>query len=329
MRKIKFLLMTVFCAIFTLQVTSCSSDDDGSNDGDGGTTGTVATGISVDKTTLSLEEGDTTTLVALVKPLGADGSVTWSSSDSSIATVDSDGVVTAVKKGTANIAASIGAFTSICAVTVTEVAIVLDDTTLEGSNYYVIQLDDASFASISNKVVHDFRPDDTNVNLYIWDATFTAGSSVGTNFYGLDAGWVSLVVANVGWSGAGFSVNTGYGDIDMTALAANPEDYYLHVGVKTGQSNSSFLIIVADGSTEVKVAIGGDFTDSGITYPKYADITRDNKWNSIEIPVTHLNQLGLFYDATFQNKNVMSFLAGGTSGTTFDLDAAFFYKKAQ
>ena len=78
----------------------------------------AVTSVTLDLTTLSLTEGETSTLVATVLPTDAtDKTVTWSSSDSSVATV-SDGTVTAIKEGTATITASAGEKSASCTVTV-------------------------------------------------------------------------------------------------------------------------------------------------------------------------------------------------------------------
>ncbi|WHI58997.1 Ig-like domain-containing protein [Mammaliicoccus lentus] len=62
------------------------------------------TGVKLDKSTLSLEEGATGNLVATVEPSTAtDKTVTFASSDKEIATVDNKGKVTAVKPGSADI----------------------------------------------------------------------------------------------------------------------------------------------------------------------------------------------------------------------------------
>ena len=67
----------------------------------------LATGIALNKTSLSLRETETAQLTATVTPEDAeDRSVTWSSSDNSIATVNAEGVVTAIKEGTATITAT-------------------------------------------------------------------------------------------------------------------------------------------------------------------------------------------------------------------------------
>ena len=83
----------------------------------------AVTGVTIDQTTLSLVIGTSGQLVATVAPAdAADKSVAWTSSNAAVATVDSNGNVTAVAAGTATITVTTtdGAKTSTCAVTVTE-----------------------------------------------------------------------------------------------------------------------------------------------------------------------------------------------------------------
>lgn len=83
--------------------------------------GDSATGVTLDQDTLSMTVGGSdVTLVATVSPSTAQNkSVTWTSSDDSVATV-TDGVVHAVAAGTATITATTvdGSFTDTCTVTV-------------------------------------------------------------------------------------------------------------------------------------------------------------------------------------------------------------------
>ena len=79
------------------------------------------TGVDVSPSTATIEAGGTTTLTATVSPSNAtDKSVSWSTSNSAIATVSS-GVVTGVAAGTARITATTndGSYTDYCDVTVT------------------------------------------------------------------------------------------------------------------------------------------------------------------------------------------------------------------
>ena len=79
------------------------------------------TGITLNKKTVELEKGKTEKLVATVTPQNADGNktVTWSSSNNAVATVEQDGTVTAVSKGNAIITAKTSnGKTATCTVTV-------------------------------------------------------------------------------------------------------------------------------------------------------------------------------------------------------------------
>lgn len=81
----------------------------------------AVTDITLSQTNLSLEKGETATLTATVAPADAtDKTVSWSSSDASVATVSSSGLVTAVKAGKATITATAGGKSAQCVVSVKE-----------------------------------------------------------------------------------------------------------------------------------------------------------------------------------------------------------------
>ena len=130
------------CAIIFTACGNLETPDDGQNteqggknpdDGDepGTTPGTdpdddkgiAVTSLLLDKTSLTLEVGENYTLVVTVSPSNAtDKSVTWSSTNSSVATVSS-GKVTAKSEGTTMIAAEAhNGKTATCIVTVNEPA---------------------------------------------------------------------------------------------------------------------------------------------------------------------------------------------------------------
>lgn len=83
----------------------------------------MVTGIALNKSTTSIIEGGTETLTATLTPANTTYTgVTWTSSDTSVASVDSEGEVTAVSAGTAVITATTerGGYSDTCTVTVTE-----------------------------------------------------------------------------------------------------------------------------------------------------------------------------------------------------------------
>lgn len=178
--KTKKILFLSFAAVAIL-FSSCKTDE-------------PLSGVTLDQATLSVAVGETATLVATNQPKGAAGVVAWSTSDATIATV-ANGVVTGVKKGTANIVATVGTFTATCAVTVTNSTNFT--ASLTGTEYYPIILDGTTAKALGAKIKADFRPDEATKFLYVWDNTYTAGQSTGPNFYGEVEGWVNLAVGSV------------------------------------------------------------------------------------------------------------------------------------
>ncbi len=82
------------------------------------------TSINLPTTTLALEAGKTSQLTAKVSPTNAtDKTVTWSSNNSAVATVDANGLVTAISVGSATITVKTndGGFIATCTVTVSKI----------------------------------------------------------------------------------------------------------------------------------------------------------------------------------------------------------------
>ena len=80
----------------------------------------AVTEVSLDKSEATLTAKDATLAlnVTVLPEDAADKTVTWSTSDENVATVDANGVVTAVANGTATITATAGGFSATCEVTV-------------------------------------------------------------------------------------------------------------------------------------------------------------------------------------------------------------------
>ena len=79
------------------------------------------TGITLDKTSVTLNVGDTHTIKATLTPADTTDEVTYTSSDTKVASVDANGKVTAVAEGTATITVKCGDKTATLTVTVNAV----------------------------------------------------------------------------------------------------------------------------------------------------------------------------------------------------------------
>jgi hypothetical protein len=171
-------------------------------------------------------------------------------------------------------------------------------------------------------------PNDEDHNLYVWDGTYTAGDGsypgVGDHF----DGYLSLVVANVGWSGAGYNIMAGSEGVDVTAWT---DDTHFHLGyMSPGTVCPSVALVVADqdnANTPARIALGESFNDNGTVYTAVAPACTDD-WQGIDLTFAQLKKLcsSFAYNATTGwTGNIMSFLCGGTEGQTIAFDAVYFY----
>lgn len=92
------------------------------------------TGISLNKTNVTLNVGDTLKLTATIKPNDATNkAVTWKSSNTNVVTVSQSGKLTAVGEGTATITVTSkdGSYKATCKVTVIGKEVIVEDTTVK------------------------------------------------------------------------------------------------------------------------------------------------------------------------------------------------------
>lgn len=99
----------------------------------------AVTGINIEKWSVSITVGQSTTIVATVTPEDATNkNVIWASENTDVATVDSQGKVKGIKAGTAKITATTedGGFSSHCSVKVVETGAVFQVDGIWYKNYY-------------------------------------------------------------------------------------------------------------------------------------------------------------------------------------------------
>jgi len=85
-------------------VITCKTNDQGKTATCNVTVTTSVTGVTLNKASLNLETGETSTLISTVNPTNAiNKTLTWSSNNTKVATVDNNGKITAVAGGNATI----------------------------------------------------------------------------------------------------------------------------------------------------------------------------------------------------------------------------------
>ena len=209
--------------------------------------------ISFNKTSVSLKAGETVTLTATVKPDDAtDKTVTWSTSDASVATVN-DGVVTAKKVGTATITAKAGDKSATC-----EITVVSTPVTAVTLNKTSVSLKAGETVTLTATV----KPDDAT------DKTVTWGSS-DESVAKVENGIVTAI-------GKGLSTITAKaGDTSATCMVT------VSVPVENVTLNKTELVL-QKGQEEVLVALVSpdDATDKTIN------------WSSSNVSVVRVDQNG-------------------------------------
>lgn len=214
----------------------------------------VYTAITLDKSSMSFNALNATQqLNATTTPNGGD--VTWSSSDTSIATVSSTGLVTSVGYGNVTITASCGGLTATCAVTIAQSTVtsisanyvqgstvVYDTDTLDS-----LKVDLTVTASWSNGTTSTVASAD-----YTLSGTLTVGTSTITVSYGGKTTSFSVTVTEdepfiYGLANVSTSVTGSYITDTGTIESATSESGYYEEYVDVHQL-SSFLVHITNAS---------------------------------------------------------------------------------
>ena len=150
-------VLTAIALLFAC--TPEENNPSGTDEPEGGNDKIVhVTGISLDRNSATIKEGEYITLVATVTPSNADNkSVSWSSSSDAVATVDASGKVTGVKAGSATITATAadGGMKATCSLSVE--ANLAPSVTVEAKNVSAISAVLAGKANLSSTVASDLK----------------------------------------------------------------------------------------------------------------------------------------------------------------------------
>ena len=266
-------------------------------------------GITLDKTTATVEEGATVTLTATVTPGNAtDKTVTWSTSNEAIATV-SGGVVTGVKAGEVTITAKAGDKSATCTVTVTAATTEPEVVPVTGVtlNQTAVTLDIDQSITLKATVA----PENATNKAVTWASDNTGVATVDEN------GKVTAVAAGT----ANITVTTADGGKTATcAVTVNPATdpepsvEYEWVSAQADFTDSA-VSSYSSGSAKLPSDITvGRFTFAQGTYVEgissglkveYGNINTQKQENAIAFTLNGAD-----------NKNAISFTAkGGSKGT--------------
>ena len=185
----------------------------------------AVTEITINEKELPMTVGDTFTLTATVKPDDAtDPTVTWSSSDETVATVDAKGIVKAVGAGNATITAKAGDKEATCAVTVSEKVIPVAEVTI---NMKELPMTVGEYFTLGATV----KPDDATDPTVTWsssDESIATVSEIGT-VHAVGAGQATIT-AKAGDKEATCTVIVSEKVIPVTEVTVNVKNLPMTVG---------------------------------------------------------------------------------------------------
>lgn len=190
--------------------------------------------VTVSPTSATLDINDTQQLTATVNatPASADKTVTWSTSDANVATVSTDGLVTAVAQGTATITATSNldnTKSATCAITVNPPAAPIPVT--------AISLDATATVGIGeNKTLTiTYTPSDANTGKAVnWSSSDTNIATVDNSgkVTGVAAGTVAITATSTTDASITASCNVTVQAIAVTGVSLNKVTTTLQVGAK-------------------------------------------------------------------------------------------------
>jgi len=208
--------------------------------------------LSLSRSSLSLAADASATLTATVK---ADGtavsgqSVSWSTSNSSVATVSSSGTVTGVRAGTATITAALTSDTSVkdtCTVTVSGGTVLVTGITLSPTTLTVAEGE-------SSTIDAAVKPDNASNSTLEWSTSNSSVATVssGGKVTGVKAGTATITAAATDGSGekATCHVTVTAGTVPVTGVEVSPSSLSLAVG----ESGSLSASVSPSGATNSAV----------------------------------------------------------------------------
>ena len=272
-------------AVFTLLPTGCETPDSPQEP-----SGPVAVeSVTVSPQNLELKVGETATLTARIQPSNAQGTLSWTSSNTAVASV-ANGTVTAVAAGSATITASAGGKSASCQVTVkaTQTVVEVESVTLDR---HELTLKEGE----TNRLVATVSPSNATDKTISWATSNPAIVSVDKegNVKGVAVGTATVAASHGNLSDAckitvtASAVPVTSISLDKTTLALAEQDtYQLTATVKPDNatdktvtwstanaaiatvSDNGLVTAVAEGTTTITAKAGDKTATCSVTVSK-------------------------------------------------------------
>jgi uncharacterized protein YjdB len=230
----------------------------------------AVTGVSLNKTALTVSVNGTEQLSATVAPENAtDKNVTWSSNASDIVTVNAEGLITGIAVGTATVTATSedGGFTASCVITVEEAAIPVTDLSLNKTVFTV------SVNGTEQLVATVVPTNATNKNV-TWSSNATNVATVNNEglITGISAGTATITVTSEdGGFTASCVITVNEATIPVTGVALNKTAINMYIGdveqllATVVPDNAANTGITWSSSATTVVTIGDDGVVTGVS----------------------------------------------------------------
>ena len=197
--------------------------------------------------------------------------------------------------------------------------------TVYGNQVWPLIMDNVTYAANEQYVTADFRADNVSNFFYIWSGgndTYVQGNCSSDNFYGNSEGYRALTVGSEGWAGAGLTLTadgTSWQDAETLrqVIVANPENYYLHIAIKSTDSYSHCFYTFGNEAT--KFVLGSKNIYDGTVYQ---DFVRDGSWHEFYIPMSRFSGV-LVNQTCVAGVILFGVLSEGVQGAELNLDAVY------
>jgi len=292
------------------------------------TVSTPVTGVTIAPTTLNLNVGNSSTLTATIAPTNASNkNVTWASSNTNIATVDTNGKVIAIANGTTTITVTTndGNKTASCTVIVSTLIIPVKSVTVTPTT---LTLD----VGDSSEIIATVAPENATNKNVTWKSNNTSVATVDANgkITAKAKGTAGITATTVdGKKTATCSVTV---IIPVTGVTINPTTLTLNVGnnstltatvaptsatnkkITWTSSNTSVATVDANGRVTAKIAGTAIITATTVSEGKTATCTV-----TVVNPVTNITIAPKTLSLSIGNSSVLAATITPTNATNKDV----------